>query len=800
MILNELKIVFRRLLRQKVFLGINLVGLTLGIVFAILAFLSAQNEFRYDKHFTNTENTYLMACNNGRNHLMHYGQPARFMDEILIHIPEVESGVRLKWEDENLKINNNRIKAIDFLYADSAFFNFFGWDLLAGNPTDVINRPMTVVISEKIANQYFKNEDPIGKIINVGNESDLAITGIFKDLPEQSHIKTDFIASLSSWNEMGPYLMNGWGWHSSGFYMKINLETNIAAVEHKIADLWNLKSGDRPCTGPHVRSKLQPFKDVYLKSGKVVGGFSAIDFVIGFSVIAAFVLIISCFNFINLSIAINTKRAVENGVKKVLGANFKLFMRQVLIEMLIYLFIALFFSFIILKTLLPNINSFIDKNLSVSIFENLYLLAFIVILFLLIMALCGGIPVLQMVKAKTSNLLKGTTLLSANNQKLAKTHKLLRNSLVIAQFAIGILLVVSTLIVNKQLKLIRQHNTGFNKEHVLVIDNYEGNEKERYNLLSDKVKQYPEVKSITCGSNVPFDGISNWGGPNVYGDEQNIMQGCGFISVDYNYLDLIEAKLIEGRNFIKDRKSDKDKIIITEALAQSLNLDDPVGIKLGELWDNRPREIIGVVKNIEFNTIHNKSLPVIFFCQRENYIGYHNQIMIKLQSNNLTRTIAAIRNDWAEISPEYPMEYAFMDEKFNRNYENEMQTSIYLNIMTGVAILLCCMGLFGLALFHINARIKEIGIRKVNGARTQEVLALINKDFIVWVAIAFIISTPAAWYVMYKWLENFAYKTDMNWWIFALAGIISVVVALITVSFQSYRAAVQNPVESLKYE
>jgi putative ABC transport system permease protein len=354
-------------------------------------------------------------------------------------------------------------------------------------------------------------------------------------------------------------------------------------------------------------------------------------------------------------------------------------------------------------------------------------------------------------------------------------------------------------VVNSQLKFIRQHDIGFDKEQIMVIENYEGDMKSRYSLLKDYVRQLPGVNSITCGSDIPLYGVSNWGGPCVASNKQISMQGCGFISVDENYLDMIGAKIKEGRGFIRNNASEKNKIIITEALARSLNLINPVGVKLGDLWDNTSREIVGVVKDIEFNTIHSKSVPVVFFYKRD-YIRYHERIMIKLQSENITGVIGCINKYWQKISPDYPMDYKFLDDQFNRNYLNESRTSVFMNVMAIVAVILCCMGLFGLALFHINARIKEIGIRKVNGAKVIEVIQMLNSDFVEWIIIAFVVAAPIAWFVLHKWLQSFAYKTELSWWVFILAGIITLLVAVFTVSWQSYKAAVMNPVESLRYE
>jgi putative ABC transport system permease protein len=345
-----------------------------------------------------------------------------------------------------------------------------------------------------------------------------------------------------------------------------------------------------------------------------------------------------------------------------------------------------------------------------------------------------------------------------------------------------------------------KHDTGFDREQTLAIDNYEGKNESRYLLLAEALKKYPEVVSVSCGSNVPSDGVSNWGGATVVGDEQKKMEGCGFISVDYGYLELIGAKVSQGRNFAANKTSDIDQVIITEAMARTLKLDHPVGTFLTDMWDDKRREIIGVVQDIEFNTIHDKQLAIAFFCQRTNYTNFHKQILVKLKTNHISGMLASIDKQWKQIAPEYPLAYRFLDDIFNENYQKEVKTGALLSVMAVIAIALCCMGLFALALFHINARIKEIGIRKVNGAKVWEVMTLLNQNFIRWILIAAILAIPIAWYAMHRWLESFAYKTNLSWWIFALAGLLALGIALLTVSWQSWRAATRNPVEALRYE
>jgi putative ABC transport system permease protein len=799
MLTYKLKIFFRQTVNQKVFLGVKLGGLTIGIGIALLAFLYAQHEFKYDKHLTNTNGAYLLACNNGRVQKMHCGQPPVFMEKIVEGIPEVKQAIRLKLSDENLKANEKRIEAIDFLYADAAFFQFFGWNLITGDPQKALSMPMSLTISEKMVKQLFQGKDPFGQTVNLQNKYDFIITGIFEDFPEESNIKTNFIASISSWENISSGMLHDWGWHSSYIYLKFLPNTQIPDVEKKIAKVWNKETKDEHCKGDYIRAKLQPFKDNYLKSGEITGFAGPMSYIIGFSLVAGLILIISCLNFINLSVSTNKKKAVEQDVKKVLGVDVKQMISHIIFEITAYLALAFVFASIMIQIIFPSLNGFLGKHLSLSYFSNPALVIFVFLLFLSLLIFCGIFPVIQVVRDRN----KKNTRSVFSSQLWSHTNKPktnFRNTLVTVQFAMGIILITSSIVVNKQLKLIRRHNIGFDKEQTLTIDNYEGNRKNRYELLSEVLKQDPSVVSISCGSNVPADGISNWGNATVVGEEQKKMEGCGFVSVDYNYFDLIGAKIIQGRNFITNQASDIDQLIITETMARALKLDHPVGKYLTDMWDDKRREIIGVVNDIEYRTIHDKNLSIAFFCRRLDNTSHYKQIMVKLKTDRLLQVLASIGKEWQRLSPEYPFKYRFLDEIFNGNYKDEIKTGKILGVMTVIAIILCSMGLFALALFNINARTKEIGIRRVNGARVTEILAMLNAGFIKWVVIAFVIASPIAWYAMHQWLQNFAYKTELSWWVFALAGIVAVTVAVLTISWQSWRAATRNPVESLRYE
>ncbi|MCG8702130.1 MAG: ABC transporter permease [Bacteroidales bacterium] len=794
--MNLLRLLFRRIFHQKYFTIINLVSLSIGLVFTILAFLYVQDELKVDKHFSNTKDTYRLAMNNGRKHQMHVGQPAIFTDEIVKAIPEIDQGMRLSYWNINMKAGDKRLVVDRFLWADTNFFSFFGWNLIEGDIKTAIKAPYTAVISEKHAKLLFGNESPIGKVVNMDNNYNMTITGVFEDMPEHSHIRMDFVGAIATLNKQEDWFMTQWGPHSFASYFKIASGINIPMVEQKIVDVWNTKSEDYDCTGPHVKAQLQPFSDIYLRSGHLGQGMSNIHLLWGVAVISIFILIISCFNFINLTVALQGKQTVENGIKKVLGAGMRTFMKQVFAEVTFYLLAAILLAMLIVKLILPGINSFIDMELSFSLVNNIPLIIFIIAVCLILLFVTGSFPLLRIFRAETANILKGNV--SFVMRKNGKNQFSIRNSLVIAQFTIGIILIVSSLIVNKQLHLIRQHEIGFDKNQVLAIRNGEGDSERRFKLLSDIISTYPEVKKVGYGRNVPTRGISNWGSAGVLGDKLNEMSGCGIIAIGPGYFDVIGAEFLEGRDFDKTKKQEPDKIIINEALARVLSLDEPVGAVLDRVW-GLTAEIIGVVKNIEYNTIHYKTHPAVYF-YRENFSRPFQYIIVKMETAEMDKTLATIKKEWSSISPEFPIQYFFLDEQFASNYRMEARIATILNVLTIVAIVLSCLGLFGLALFTINGRIKEIGIRKVNGARTIEVLALINKDFLTWIIIAFVIAIPIASFFIYRWLEGFAYRTSYPWWTVVLTGIIASGVALLTVSWQSWRAARRNPVESLRYE
>ena len=636
------------------------------------------------------------------------------------------------------------------------------------------------------------------KSLRVSQFLNVTITGVFKDFPKQSDIQADVIASLSTKESYNPYMFNGWGWFSSEIYVQLDAKSNVAEVNGKIKKLWNTVSENGGYRGDNIRFILQPFSDIYLKSGYLSNDSNNLMIVFGIGILALFILVIACFNFINLSIAMASKQNIETGIKKTMGANRLDFCRQVFLEVALYMVVALMLSFLIISVVIQPVNHFINKELSFDLLTNIPLLVFLLLTGIILTVGTGILPLFNLLRNETANVLKGVKIMPKKKIAGISFQGNLRNILVIVQFTFGIILILSTIIVNKQLRLIREKDSGFDKEQVMVLIN-PGNPETQYNNLKQALSKYPEVSLVTSANNVPTDGIWNWGTPKVVGENWREVNECGYVCVNYNYFKAIGAEFILGRDFITDQASENEKIIITETLMNKLDLKNPIGYKLTDLWDGIDREIVGVIKDIEFNNIHNKRSPVLFFCRNQN-LGCYQKIIIKMQSGNLSKTIDQIKNEWKQVAPDWPIDYFFLNEKFDANYNKEKQIATVINVLTWIAIFLCSLGLFGLALYNINGRIKEVGIRKVNGAKESEIMLLINKEFIAWILTGYIIAVPLSLLMMNKWLSSFAYRTSIPWWAILLAGVIAFAIAILTVSWQSWKAAIRNPVEALRYE
>jgi putative ABC transport system permease protein len=554
---------------------------------------------------------------------------------------------------------------------------------------------------------------------------------------------------------------------------------------------------------PGTALKLQPFQDIYLHSNNIYqAGYNKNGnywTLISLSAIGILILIIACFNFLNLSMAQNSERGVEVGIRKTFGAGQIEIYKQILIENSVFVIISLNISLILVNLFVPWFNNFISKELSLA-GALPYIFYFITIVIIFIIICTAFYPSFVLANFETVTVLKGKINLFDSKNWLYKTfHENISKWLVTLQFTISVCLIICALFIIKQLHFIRTFDVGFDKSQIMVIYNtWDGKQDSRFDIIKNMCAQMPEVEMVSSGCNVPTDGYNNSCNPTLL-NNPNIKANAGLISVDYNYLSCIGAHLIDGRNFNPLLVSDSSAIIITKSCVKELGLTDPIGEWVENLWDGRKREIVGVVNDINFNTLHIKSQPLIFLAHHK-WMTNRTKILIKFKSRNFAIVKSKLEAKWKELCPEEIFGYFFMDDKFEANYHDDNNNAFLINIFTSLSILLCIMGLAGLVMFTVQKRSKEIGIRKVNGANTFEIIGLINKDFLISIAIAFIIGSPIAYYIINLWLRNFAYRTTLDWWVFVFAFAVAMLISIITTSLQSWHVATRNPVESLKYE
>ena len=699
--------------------------------------------------------------------------------------------------ERNISIDNQIFVADKFLFGDPEILDIFDFEFMLGNPKNALSKPFNIIISQQTAQKYFGSTDPLGKTISFDNH-DFTITAVVKDLPDQSHFSMNFLASFSSYQTINNDLLTKWYISSVNYYLIVPQTVKPAEVESQITLLF-AKGNGIPDDKIEFSMMLEPLADIHLRStgtrwDNAIKG--DIKVVYGFIAIALLILGIAIANYINMLTANYQQKVRENSIRKINGASeWSVILLQVT-ETLTFLIISLIVSFVLVYMLLPLLNQLSDKNLAIS-FDALVSGG---IMLLAILILSVIYPIFFMRMFKPGQLIKNQAVILGLHKQ--KQHLWVRGALITFQMVIATVLIASTLIIIKQLHLVTKEKIGFDQENKLVVINpYSPNMQHRYELLKEMFTAIPSIKKVGVTQNAPGGFINNFTAVWLPGLNEESKVDLGQITVDHNFIPAIGGKIVQGKNFDKNILYDEQMgIVINESAVKALNLPDPIGQKLviqnNAYTPNNEMEIIGVVEDMQYFTLKEASKPIMYFIRPW---GYHNMI-ISLEKGNYQQVLSKIELAYKEVEPSLPFAFQFMDDRINSNYKTEVNTAKITTSLSAVAIFLSILGILGMILFTIQQRVKEIGIRKVNGARISEVLVMLNKDFVKWVAIAFIIATPLAWYAMNKWLENFAYKTTLSWWIFALAGLLALGIALLTVSFQSWKAVTRNPVEALRYE
>ncbi|WP_232541009.1 ABC transporter permease [Spirosoma endbachense] len=803
MLRNHFKIAWRNLINNKAYSAINIFGLAVGLATCLLITLYVFDELSYDKHHENANRLYRVATATKEENWAATAAPTAW--GLKNDFPEVEQVTRIlkmpNMEKMLLKYDHNHEQKHFFetngYYVDSTFFELFTYKFKYGNPKNAINQPNTLVLSESLANKLFGDENPIGKVINLGlpfGDFNYTVNGVFRK-SHKSHIDAHFFLSMRN-GDVGSWVDQQRNWATNNIfyaYVKLRAGANAQSFERKLPDFLNRHgAADLRALGVSKSLFLQPVTDIYLKSSldnEIAPG-GSMTYLYVFGSIAAFLLLIACINFMNLSTARSEKRAKEVGIRKAMGAFKTSLIGQFLGESLLMSILALCFALAFMQLILPVFNDLTRKDLSV--FQNPAFLGWIVAITLLTGLLAGFYPAFYLSSFKPIAVLKGRLITTISATAL-------RKGLVVFQFTVSIVLILGAIVIWQQLSFVQNQNLGFTKTQQLVIPLQSSQATGNYITLKNELLKNPQVVSAASGSTYP--GLEASDDLLFYAEGKSVHEAVdiNFATVENDYLETLGFKLLYGRAFSKNFTADSTSIILNEVAVNQLGYDakTAVGKSIYFDWQNgrHPMQIVGVVRNFNYQSLHQAIKP---YGLTTTIGDKHRYFIANVHPKEYTKLLATIEKSWKKVNPDTPFSYSFLDQDFQRNYEKEQRTSSIVLYFTLIAIVIACLGLFGLVAFSAEQRTKEIGIRKVLGASVVSIVALLSKDFLQLILVAILIATPIAWYGMTQWLHDFAYKVDIEWWVFALAGLLALGTALLTVSFQSIKAALMNPVTSLR--
>ncbi|MBU2555727.1 MAG: ABC transporter permease [Bacteroidetes bacterium] len=797
MIKNYLKIALANLMRNKVYSSINILGLAIGITACILIMLYVQSELSYDKFHEKADRIYrvnLFGVLNGDiiNSSVTCPPLAKTMQN---EIPEVEEALRLTFIEPVIRHNNDVFNEKKWCYTDANFFKIFTATFIKGNPENALSQPNTVVLTESTAMRYFGEGNPIGQFIRMGETREYEVTGVIKDYPENSHIKPDFLASMKgldvdknlNWiqNMIHTYILIKEG------YTKEDVDVKLKGLVEKyvgpaVKQAMGITFEKLKSQGMQYSWYAQPLGEIHFdREVKPMNESSGNkSYMLIFSIIAIFILAIACINYMNMSTARSAKRAKEVAVKKSFGSSRNLLIFQFLSESVLVTIVAMVLAMVFINLLLPEFNHLIDKQLIFNYFDNFKIIPLMLAFGIGIGIIAGSYPAFFLASFNPVKVLKGISKSEGGNAKL-------RSGLVIFQLIVSIGLFSGAFFISKQLSFLQNKELGFNKENLLIINkaNYLGNQ---LSSFKNELLAQPGILKITNSSSIPgrFNSSNSY-----FHHSVDDTRGINTFWSDCDFINTYQIELSEGRFFEEGNPSNDKSVVLNETAIKQLNIEDPVGKQIysGTKTEDNSLTIIGVIKDFHSQSLHEKMSPFVLISGGGEYLSVRF-------TGDVHHNLEVIKQTWDKFAKGQIFDYVFFDEDFGRLYKTEVRTRKIVSIFSVLAILIACLGLLSLAAFIAEQRTKEIGIRKVVGAKIGEILLALNNKFMKWVAIAFIIATPIAYYIMNNWLENFAYKTTLSWWVFALAGVAALIVSLVTVTWISWKVATRNPVEALRYE
>jgi putative ABC transport system permease protein len=771
---NYLKIALRHINRYKGYSFINVSGLAIGMACCILILLWVQDEMSFDKFHENADDIYRLTTTTPTS--VWSSSPWALMPTLKNEFPEVKKGT---WYGEIERSVRYEDKAFNEHCAlvSSEFFEIFTFPFKEGDPKTAFANLNSVVITERAAEKYFGEESPIGQVIHFDNRVDLAVTGVIENIPVNSSLQFDFLTHPV--HVLGERRLQTW---SADYASYVLLHRNVDADEfgRKIKDTINKHLGENMYK---LYAGLQPLKKVHLYS---LNGTDPVVYVYLFSAVAVIVLLIAGINFVNLSTARSSKRAKEVGMRKVIGATRKDVIRQFFGESVFLAFFALAMAVFLVYLMLPAFNSLAEKQLSLNFAQNSEILIGILLIAVLTGVLSGIYPALFLSSFQPVCSLKKT---AAKGLKGGRFRK----SLIVIQFTASIVLIISTTVVFKQMHFIRSKDLGFDREQLVTIRTSQELRK-NYEAIKQELLKDRRIQHVTAASSMPLN-VNNNNPVYWEGRTADHLEQMNFACVDYDYFETFDMKIAHGRSFSKDFPSDRKNYIINEAALKMTGFQDPVG-KMFSMGSDEG-ELIGVVKDFHGTSLHSDIRPIVF-CLYQNLPYFH--MFVKIDSEGIPETIANIKKTIAKFTPDFIFSFSFLDEEFNRQYRNEERLTQIINAFTFLAIFVSCLGLFGLASFSAEQKTKEIAVRKVLGASVSKIVGMLSKEVLVLVGMANVIAWPLAYVLMRNWIQSYSYHTQIHIWMFFGAGIIALLIALFTVSYQSIKAALSNPADSLRHE
>ena len=808
MIKHYFKIAFRNLAKQKVLTGINILGLSIGLACFILFLLYAVNEFTFDRFHKNANNIYRVyrwtAAMGGEKESADISMPIPLGPAIKQDIPDVKEYVRFKeaWGDNFVRVNNN-VTGKRISFADPQFFKVFSFEIISGNP-DPLTDQRSIVLNQKTAKQLFGASDPVGKTVEIkfsDKFEPFTISAVVKDPPSNSTLQFDILGSFVFFESSDEGKWAAGNWNRAAFQTYVQLQPGSKLPAHPGAlvafrkkyypdELASFKKdGHWKSDEPPVKYGLQPLAAMHTDVNILADGVVDPKTIWILLSIAGGVLLIACINFTTLAIGRSAGRAKEVGIRKVVGSRKKDIIFQFLSEAFLLTILSTVIGLLLVQFLLPYFNQLSGRELVFSFAQYPRLVWLLSALVLIVGVIAGGYPSLVLSGFKPIEVLRSKTRLGGSN--------FFTRSLVTVQFTLSVALIISTLVILQQLKFMRSSNPGFNKENLVVVDADGTDPKKVYPLFKQSVLKQPFVLGVAA-SDMGIGEGQGWSsaGFDYNGKSKNVFE----YFIDNDYLKVMGMEVIAGRNFDPHIASDTiSSVIVNETLVKDFGwtVKDAVGQKLTGYQEKLTPEVIGVVKDFHYRPFSEKVAPQQF----HQFAGYPpRKFFVRIKPGDPSGALASLTATWKSIVPELPFRYSFLDDNLNKFYKSEVRWSNIVGWAAGISIFLACLGLLGLASLAAVNRIKEIGIRKVLGASVSGIVALLSKDFLKLVLLAFIIATPLAWYFMNKWLQDFAYRINISWWIFVSAGVAALLIALITVSLQAIKAAIANPVKSLRTE